>query len=117
MQIFSAASNNCALSCICKNLGGSRGRPEQAKEQQATALIESLNDLRGDYQCGSIDYASAQYYASIGDDTNALSRLQESVAQGNYFVPGSFKNDIPFLNIKDSPEFQEILTYWHKFLK
>ena len=90
---------------------------KNGKAVEAKKLINSLEDLRGDYQYGSIDYAFAMYLASTGDEANALIHLKESVAQGNYFVPGSFENDIHFLSIKDTPEFQEILTYWHKFLK
>jgi len=83
------------------------------KQEKAKELINTLSDLRDDYQYGRIDYSYAIYLASTGQNQSAITHLMESVAQGNYYLPGSFHNDPHFLSIKGSPEFQKVLTYWH----
>ena len=84
------------------------GNFEAAKTQ-----IEKLDNLRTDYQFGSIDYGWAQYYNSIGDKDKALEFLLKAVVQGHNYTPSTFQNDPHFKTIKDSPEFiNRIMNYW-----
>jgi len=84
------------------------GNFEAAKTQ-----IEKLDNLRANYQFGSIDYGWAQYYNSIGDKDKALEFLLKAVVQGHNYTPSTFQNDPHFKTIKDSPEFiNRIMNYW-----
>ena len=84
------------------------GNTETAKNQ-----IENLESLRTDYQFGAIDYAWAQYYATIGDKDKAMEFLQKSVAQGFNYTPTTFQHDYHFKDLRDTPEFKNrIMNYW-----
>ncbi len=84
------------------------GNAEAAKNQ-----IEKLNDLRTDYQFGAIDYAWAQYYASIDNNEKALEFLLKAVAQGYNYTPSTFQHDPHFKTLKENPEFNnKIMNYW-----
>ena len=81
--------------------------------EAAKTTIEKLDALRTDYQFGAVDYAWAQYYASIGDKENALDFLLKAVVQGYNYTPSTFQNDPHFRTIKNSPEFvNRIMNYW-----
>jgi tetratricopeptide (TPR) repeat protein len=81
--------------------------------EAAKTYIETLDNLRSDYQFGAVDYGWAQYYTSIGDKDKALEYLLKAVSQGFNYTPSSFQNDPHFKTIKDSPEFKNrIMNYW-----
>jgi len=81
--------------------------------EDAKTFVEKLESLRKDYQFGAVDYAWAQYYASIGDKDNALDFLLKAVVQGYNYTPSTFQNDPHFRTIKNSPEFvNRIMNYW-----
>ena len=89
---------------------------ENGNTSEADRLIKSLDALRDDYQFGTIDYALAQYYAVLKDNSNTFDHLMKAVAEGKQFTPTTFQNDPHFLLVKDSKEFKNVLNYWNQFL-
>ena len=86
---------------------------KNGNSEEAKTYIDKLINLKTDFQFGAIDYGMSQYYASIGDNDEALQFLEKAVAQGFNFTPTTFQNDPHFRNIKDSPEFiNRIMNYW-----
>ena len=87
---------------------------EKLKNSNAVNLyLKRLNDLRGEYQFGAIDYAIAQFCASKNDQENTLVHLRKSIADGKRFYHFSFHNDFYFKDYINSQEFQELLRFWH----
>ena len=81
--------------------------------EAAKAQIETLDNLRANYQFGAIDYGWAQYYVSIGAKDKAIEFLLKAIAQGYNFTPTTFQNDPHFITLKDHPEFNNrIMNYW-----
>ncbi|SDB36002.1 hypothetical protein SAMN03097699_0896 [Flavobacteriaceae bacterium MAR_2010_188] len=85
----------------------------QNNNNRSEELLLKLKSLKAEYQFGTLDYELAKYNAIIGNNTEALDYLLHSIAQGNYYTTNTFNNDPVFVDIKDSPEFQKIMTYWH----
>lgn len=84
------------------------------KKEKSEESLKRLEDLRQDYQFGTVDYALAQYYAATGQNEEALKSLQRSIIQGNKYLPYNFQNDPHFVELKDSPVFHTIMTYWQQ---
>ncbi|RNC88635.1 MAG: hypothetical protein ED555_13480 [Allomuricauda sp.] len=80
---------------------------------RATTLLGELEKRRIPYRYGRIDYAFAEYYGAIGDEEKMMGYLKRAVADGKWFKPDSFHNDVFLLPYVSTPEFKEILTYWH----
>lgn len=87
---------------------------KNGKIDDANAMLSTLDSLVPEYDFGNIDYCKAQYYAATGDQQKALDLLQSSIAKGNVYDINTFQNDTHFIDIQDSPQFQNILTYWHE---
>ncbi|MBT8265805.1 MAG: tetratricopeptide repeat protein [Bacteroidia bacterium] len=86
---------------------------KNGKTEEANTLVSKLNDMRKDYQYGSIDYGIAQIFASQDKNDIAIEHLLMSVAAGNRYRNESFQNDYLFKTIKDSPKFDLIMNFWH----
>ena len=87
---------------------------EKTRNPNAVDLyLKRLNDLRGKYQFGAIDYAIAQFCASKDDQENTLVHLKKSIADGKRFYPLEFQNDFYFKDYINTEEFQELLKFWH----
>ena len=84
------------------------GRPKHATE-----LLDRLDQLRGAYQYGSVDYAIAQYYSFLGDDNNVIKYLMKAVAAGRWYDPVSFQNDLFFKDYASTQSFDQIMNFWH----
>ena len=83
------------------------------KFEIAKSTIDKLDNLRGDYQYGEIDYNWAKYYSAIGDRDKAMDNLRRSVAQGFNYTHSTYQNDPHFKTLKNLPEFKsQILNYW-----
>lgn len=81
--------------------------------KKASELVNTLESQRKEYEYGNVDYAYAQYYVSIDKNDEAISFLLKSIAKGNLYTATTFQNDPLFKDIKDLPEFQQILKFWH----
>ncbi|MCW5517331.1 hypothetical protein [Muriicola sp. Z0-33] len=80
---------------------------------QAEAIIKSLTDISTDYLYGKVDYAIAQYYAAIEDDSNTFEYLYKAIAAGHWYETSSFQNDYMFRSYFQKEEFEPILNYCH----
>ena len=89
---------------VCYNKNG--------QTKKAADIISTLESLREEYEYGNVDYAYAQYYVSINQNKEVISYLLKSIAKGNLYTPTTFQNDVLFKDIKDLPEFQQILKFW-----
>lgn len=83
------------------------------KRTQSAKLIETIENLRKDFQYGSIDYVLARYYASVGDSDNTFKFLMQAVASGKRFNSSTFQNDPHFLPYFNTKMFEQILKFWH----
>jgi len=84
------------------------GKPNEGKR-----LMDSLEQLRGPYQYGEIDYRIAEIYAAQNDENNTFIYLLKSIAAGNFYTDQNFKNDTNFILFKNSEKWNEIMSYWH----
>jgi len=108
IQLYTKDSlNNTILSRLAVSLD------KNGKKTEAEKIINKLNGLKSDYQYGSIDYSLAQYYASIGDEENAYKHLLKATIDGDRNDIQKYQDDYHFKNIKDTEEFNNILTYWY----
>ena len=80
---------------------------------QAKAVIKSLTDISADYLYGKVDYAIAQYYAAMNDDTRTFEYLYKAIAEGHWYETSSFQNDHMFSSYFQREEFKPILNYCH----
>lgn len=83
------------------------------KEEQAASILRKFDEMRGEYQFGSIDYAIAQYYAATNNTPLSLQHLLKSISDGNTYTLNTFQNDPHFADFRELTEFNKILTYWH----
>lgn len=81
--------------------------------QEAVSYVEQIEAQRAPYQYGSVDYHLAQYYAMTNQKDKAINALLKAVASGYIFDPNSYGNDFHFVNLKEHPKFNDVLTYWH----
>ena len=82
------------------------------KPKKAEAVLKKLHEERNAYDYGHIDYALAQYYATISDDVRAIEYLFRAVTAGKWYTPDAYHNDRFFKPYLGSKEFNEILNYW-----
>jgi len=86
---------------------------KNGKTTKGNNLINALEELRGSYQYGEIDYRLAEIYAAQNDEENVFKNLLQSIASGNFYTNVTFKNDIDFIPFLDSEKWNKIMTYWH----
>jgi TolB-like protein len=79
---------------------------------EAEKNIQSLENLRANFQFGEIDYALAQYYAATNNKTELYKDLLKSVASGHMFHWKYYKNDPQFIDYINSKEFEEVMNFW-----
>lgn len=82
-------------------------------EKLAIEMLERLEGLRKPYQYGSVDYAFAQYYASIGNQELMTEFLLKAVASGAFFTLHNFQNDPYFMNYRETESFKHAMSFWH----
>ncbi|HCW63988.1 MULTISPECIES: tetratricopeptide repeat protein [Leeuwenhoekiella] len=80
---------------------------------EAQQTIEQLDLLKNKYQYGEIDYLKARYYAVNKKDKEALFYLKRAVSAGYLYTIYRYQYDPHFLPYINTPEFNEIMTYWH----
>jgi tetratricopeptide (TPR) repeat protein len=80
---------------------------------KANALLKKIEGIDATYNFGKIDYALAQYYATIGEKNQVMKHLFKAVSQGNLYTPISYFNDPIFAPYFGDTKFKNILTYWH----
>ncbi len=85
---------------------------KNGKLSEAQKQIDALDQMRADYQFGSVDYALARYYASLSDEEQALGYLLKAVAAGRWYAPDSFQNDPFFTDYLETNTFQRIMNFW-----
>jgi len=83
------------------------------KQRESLMMIEKLNQLRGKYQFGEVDYQLARYYAAVDENQKAFQHLLKSIADGQNYTSATFQNDPHFNHLKDEKEFSEIMNFWH----
>src|SRR5690554_511741 len=85
----------------------------EGKQAEAEKQLKTLEQLRGQYQFGEVDYALAQYYASAEDEKLVIYHLQRAVAAGHLFTSQTFQND-PLLKLyTGTEEFRKTMKFWH----
>ena len=82
------------------------------KLSEAQKQIDALDQMRADYQFGSVDYALARYYAALSDEEKALGYLLKAVAAGRWYGPDSFQNDPFFTDYLDTNTLHRIMNFW-----
>jgi hypothetical protein len=82
------------------------GKTIKAQEQLA-----KLENLRGEYQYGSVDYGLAQYYAAIENEEKTINYLIRAVAAGRWYDPVSFQNDPLFKPYFQSEAFKRVMNF------
>ncbi len=82
------------------------GKTIKAQEQ-----LDKLENLRGEYQYGSVDYALAQYYAAIENEEKTMNYLIKAVASGRWYGPTSFQNDPLFKFYVQSEAFKKVMIF------
>jgi tetratricopeptide (TPR) repeat protein len=75
--------------------------------------LKKIMSQQTDFQFGTIDYAIAQYYATIHEDTKFFEHLTLAVAHGYLFTPNSFMNDPIFVDYFNDSRFKNVLNFWH----
>jgi len=80
---------------------------------EAEMLINSLKEISADYQYGKVDYAIAQYYAAVNDDSNTFEYLYKAISEGHWYETSSFQNDYMLRPYFQREEFYPILNYCH----
>jgi hypothetical protein len=80
---------------------------------QAEKLIKSLTDISAEYLYGKVNYAIAQYYAAINDNSGTFEYLYKAIAEGHWYETSSFQNDYMFSTYFQREEFKPILNYCH----
>jgi tetratricopeptide (TPR) repeat protein len=79
----------------------------------AQKALDAVEASRNVYDYGATDYQLARYYASTGQEEQALELLKKSIAQGNIYTSRTFQNDPHFKSLMNTPKFKKIMTYWH----
>lgn len=81
---------------------------------EAQQTIDQLDLLKKNkYQYGEIDYLKARYYAVNKKDKEVLFYLKRAVSAGYLYTIYRYQYDPHFLPYINTPEFNEIMTYWH----
>lgn len=74
--------------------------------------LQSLENLRADYQFGEVDYALGQYYAATNNKPELYKHLLKAAANGHLYHWKFFKNDPQFKMYNQSKEFEEVMNFW-----
>lgn len=82
------------------------------KFQEANNNLNTLENLRADYQFGEVDYAHGQYYAATENEPELYKHLLKAVANGHLYHWKFFKNDPQFKKYNNSKEFKEVMNFW-----
>jgi hypothetical protein len=82
------------------------------KPGDAQRQLKALENLRGPYQFGSVDYALAQYYAFIKNEEQTMKYLLQAVAAGRWYGRDSFQNDLFFKPFRETAAFQRVMEFW-----
>ncbi len=82
------------------------------KLSDADKNINTLENLRTDYQFGEVDYALGQYYAATNNKSELYKHLLKAAASGHLYHWKYFKNDPQFKNYINSKEFEEVMNFW-----
>ena len=83
------------------------------KNNQAVKYLNKLEELRGLYQYGSIDYAIAQFYVASENKVKVEQHLLKALAAGHLYTNQTFQNDPHFIEYKNTPFFKNIMTFWN----
>lgn len=83
------------------------------KTSEADKNIKDLENLKGKYQFGEVDYFLAEYYAVSGNEDEMYHELLKSVAEGRLFTSSKFQNDPIFRDYNQSEKFQKVLKFWY----
>jgi predicted Zn-dependent protease len=84
------------------------GNIEEAKRQ-----LNALDKARGPYQYGSVDYALAQYYATISDEANLFKYLTRAISAGHWYSSSSFQNDPLLKKYTETDAFERVMNFWN----
>lgn len=76
-------------------------------------MLERLEGLREPYQFGRLDYAFAQYYASIENEEKLFEYLLRASAAGEFYTLHSFQNDPYFRKYRTTSRFKNAISFWH----
>ncbi len=79
---------------------------------EAKNNVNTLENLRTDYQFGEVDYALGQYYAATDNKPELYNHLLKAAANGHLFHWKFFKNDPQFRVYNKSKEFEEVMNFW-----
>ncbi|WP_172625875.1 tetratricopeptide repeat protein [Algibacter amylolyticus] len=85
---------------------------KQANQNEANKNISAIKNLRANYQFGEVDYALAQYYASIDKTPELYNYLLKAAANGHSYHWKYFKNDPQFKKYNKTKEFEEVMNFW-----
>ena len=85
----------------------------EGNHTEAERYLKTLDEQRGDYQFGEIDYGLAQYYASVEDEKLTIYNLKRAVAAGHFFTSQTFQNDPVLKPYARTNEFKKIMGFWH----
>lgn len=86
---------------------------QEGKLAAAEEHLKTLDQLRGEYQFGEVDYALAQYYTVLQDEELMNYHLKRAVAAGHLFTSQTFKNDPLLRFYANTKEFKNTLDFWH----
>lgn len=81
------------------------GNPQQ--------YLTKLEELRGDWQFGNVDYNLARFYAVSKNEDKMYEYLLKSVAAGKIYGSRAFQNDPIFREYATTNKFQNVLNFWH----
>lgn len=107
-KLFVSDRDNSEVLLKLAVLAHMEGQPSEVEK-----YLKALENLKGNYLFGKIDYILAQYYAVAEDEKLVIYHLQRAVAAGKLFTSRTFKNDVLFKPYSDSSEFKKILEFWH----
>ena len=107
-EIIPESTNKIPLMAYLAIAYHKTGQTDKAQEQ-----IALLNELRSDYQYGSVDYALARYHATTGNPSTAMGHLLKAVSEGNRYTPANYHHDILLKPYTNDPDFKKVLTFWH----
>ena len=82
------------------------------KVADAEKNLNTLENLRADYQFGEIDYALGQYYAAANNETELYKHLLKAAANGHLYHWKFFKNDPQFKDYNKTKAFEEVMDFW-----
>ena len=80
---------------------------------EAKKNLLSLEQLRGKYQFGEVDYILAQYNAIAKNEDLMYHQLLKSIADGHLFISTTFQNDPLFRKYINTDKFQKTINFWH----